>query len=76
MKEFKLVGKIFKKDLGVGAWGIKSENGIEYRPISMPEQLKSTGASVALTVQEIEEVFSIHIWGKPIKIIGFHTLSP
>lgn len=76
MKVFKVVGKVFKKSIGIGAWGIVDNQGVEYRPIFMPEQLKSEGASVVVTVKNIQEEFSIHIWGKPIEIMAFHTLNP
>lgn len=75
MKLFRISGKVFHKNIGIGAWGIKDNAGKEYRPIFMPEQLKSDGASVSVTAQKVEEAFSIHMWGEAIEILGFHTLD-
>lgn len=74
MKNFHLQGKVFFKNVGVGAWGILDSSGTEYRPINMPEQLKVEGAEVKLNAREVEEDFSIHMWGQPIEILSFHTL--
>ena len=66
-------GQVFFKDLGMGAWGIKAMDGTEYRPIEMPEQLKHKGDQILCRAISVEEEFSIHMWGEPIKIISFST---
>lgn len=66
-------GQAFQKEIGPGAWGIVTQDGIEYRPVNMPEQLKHDGAEVTCAVIEIAEEISIHMWGIPVEIVSFHT---
>lgn len=76
MSSIQITGKVFKQNLGVASWGIRDMSGNEYRPVNMPEQLKSEGARVAIRAIEVDEGFSIHMWGTAVRIISFHTLSP
>lgn len=69
----KITGQVFRKDIGLGAWGIRSENGSEYRPVNFPEQLKDDGAMVSVWILPVEEEMSIHMWGIPVKITSFST---
>lgn len=71
----KIKGKVIFKNLGTGAWGVEDENGTEWRPVHMPEQLKIEHARVQLKIIPTKEAFSIHMWGKPMRIISFHTLN-
>ena len=70
---FTIKGNIFFQDLGTGSWGIRSDDGKEYRPINMPNQLKFQDARVEVQLEEIDEDFSIHMWGIPVKVIAFST---
>jgi len=65
----KIKGTVIYQDLGTGFWGIEGNNGEEWRPINMPENLKVSGKKVTLEVEEVEEGFSMFMWGKPVKII-------
>ncbi len=76
MKTTKIKGQVVYKHLGPGFWGIVSNNGKEYRPVNMPEQLKHEGKEVEVSITEVEEDASIFMWGIPVKITGFSTLSP
>lgn len=76
MASFTLEGTIFFKAIGVGAWGIRDDKNREWRPVEMPEQLKSEGARVSVRAKRVTEDFSIHMWGEPIEIKTFHTLNP
>lgn len=58
-------------NLGTGFWGIIGDNGQEYRPVNMPQQLKEEGKKVAVWVVEEEEGFSIFMWGVAVRVIGF-----
>ncbi len=69
-------GKIVYQNLGTGFWGIEATNGQQYRPVNMPEQLKHEGARVHLIVREVKEEMSIFMWGKAVRVLSFHTLSP
>ncbi len=68
-------GKIVYQDLETGFWGIVDKDGNQYRPINMPEQLKSTGASVRVRIREVEEEMSLFMWGTPVEIVSFYTIN-
>ena len=73
MSNFKLNGKVVYQDLGLGFWGIIDDDGREWRPVKMPEQLKVKGKEVKLVAKEVDEEASIFMWGTAIKIISFET---
>lgn len=66
-------GKATFIQLGTGFWAIIGNDGKEWRPINMPEQLKAEGKEVKVKAKEIEEQMSIFMWGTPVKIIRFNT---
>lgn len=76
MKKIKIKGTVKHLDLEGGFWGIVAENGKEYRPVNMPEQLKHDGEAVEVTLKGVEEEMSLHMWGEPVKVVSFHTLHP
>lgn len=59
-----------------GFWGLVGEQGEEWRPISMPEQLKYNGKQVQVVLEETEDDFSIYMWGTPVNIVSFQTPLP
>ena len=69
----KIIGKVIKVELGMGFWGIESEDGQEYRPILMSEQLKKEGKKVVIHAVKVEDAPSIFMWGTPIEITQFET---
>ena len=76
MSKKKITGKITYQNLETGFWGIIDEDGNHWRPVEMPEQLKHDGRRVTVTIKEVEEEASIFMWGTPVKILSFETLSP
>ncbi|MFK8105371.1 MAG: hypothetical protein AB8G15_22855 [Saprospiraceae bacterium] len=68
-------GTVKFQNLGMGFWGVIGDNGEEWRPVNMPEQLKSEGAKVKLKIEVLTEDMSMFMWGKAVKLISFHTLS-
>ncbi|MEM9824483.1 MAG: hypothetical protein AAF985_25580 [Bacteroidota bacterium] len=72
----RIVGKIVYQNLGMGFWGILGDDGQEWLPINMPEQLKTPGARVEVTARKIEDYVSMHMWGQAIRITAFQTLMP
>ncbi|WP_421948026.1 hypothetical protein [Phaeodactylibacter xiamenensis] len=76
MKNIRIKGTIKHVKLEGGFWGIVADDGREYRPVQMPEQLKHDGESVEVTLKPEEEEMSIHMWGQPVKVVSFHTLHP
>jgi len=71
----KIKGKIVYQNLETGFWGIVANNGKEYRPVNMPEQLKKAGAEVSVVAREVDEM-SFIMWGTPVRIVSFETLMP
>lgn len=76
MKKFNIKGKVVYQNLGTGFWGIIDHAGREWRPVNMPEQLKYEGRSVSVSAKEVEDEVSIFMWGTPIKIVSFQTVTP
>ena len=72
----RISGKIVYQDLGTGFWGIIADNGKEYRPVNMPEQLKRKGAQVSVLIKKTTNQVSMFMWGEAVEIVGFHTLMP
>ena len=72
-QKLKITGKAHYQNLGTGFWGIIGDNGKQYLPVNMPEQLKVKGAHVELSVEDSDQG-SIFMWGSPVKILSFHTL--
>lgn len=71
---FKIKGTAKYLELGSGFWGIISDKGDEYLPINMPEQLKFNGKKVECRAVS-HDGFSMHMWGKMVKIVSFKTLG-
>lgn len=73
MKILSIRGKAKFINLETGFWGIIADDGSEYRPVNMPDQLKYDGARVRCKAQLLDDDFSIHMWGQAVRVIGFHT---
>ncbi len=69
----KITGTVKYQDIGTGCWGIIDENGKEWRVVNMPEQLKTEGKKVTVSVKEVKEDFSTFMWGEPVRILTFST---
>ncbi len=67
-----ITGKVKFISLETGFWGIVDNQGNEWRPINMPEQLKKEGKQVSVMVREVDEM-SIFMWGTPVRILSFST---
>lgn len=73
MKSKRITGTVKWQSLATGFWGIIDEKGNEWRPVNMPEQLKTEGKKVTVTIQEVDEGMSIFMWGTPVRIESFGT---
>jgi len=69
----KITGKVVYQNIGPGVWGIAGNDGKNYEPVNMPEQLKYEGRKVSVRAKEVDS-FSMFMWGTPVKIIAFHTV--
>ena len=67
-----ITGTITHVPLATGTWGIVDNQGNEWLPINMPEQLKKEGKKVTLTIKEADAM-SVFMWGTPVRILSFHT---
>ncbi len=71
----KIKGTVKYQELEGGFWSIIGDDGGQYAPISMPEQLKLNGAKVMVKASEFDGM-TMMMWGTPIVIKSFHTLMP
>jgi hypothetical protein len=55
-----------------GFFGIISDDGNRYDPVNLPPRFESDGLRV-LFVGEILDLFSIHMWGRIIRIIQIQS---
>jgi hypothetical protein len=70
-----ITGIVKYQELEGGFWSIIGDDGTEYAPIGMPDQLKHEGRKVSVKASNFEGV-SMMMWGTPITIHSFHTLMP
>lgn len=71
-----VIGKASYQNIGPGFWGIIGNNGEEYRPVNMPNQLKYDGREVSVKVVPVLEDMSVMMWGEAVRIVAFETLRP
>ncbi|ETW99219.1 MAG: hypothetical protein ETSY1_15790 [Candidatus Entotheonella factor] len=69
MERRRIKGQIHWQDIATGFWGLTDEDQNDWRPLNLPEELQQEGLEVELTVELVEEEFSIFMWGRPVKII-------
>lgn len=63
-------------DLEGGFWGIKGEDGMDYRPVDpVPKEFQKESLMVAATATPFEGV-SIFMWGRPVHIQQWNTYNP
>ena len=67
-----ITGKVVHVPFATGTWGIVDNDGNEWLPVNMPEQLKKEGKKVTVTIKEVDEM-SVFMWGVTVRIISFHT---
>lgn len=75
MKIFSIIGKVKYFNLETGFWGIIDEKGKEWLPLNLPEQLKYEGRQIKIKAKEVN-ADSMFMWGTPIKIVSFQTVTP
>jgi hypothetical protein len=74
MKKLHIEGKVAHLPINGGFWGIIDDQGQEWRPVPMPEEIKIDGLKVKVEAREVEEAFSIFMWGTPVKIVSFEAI--
>lgn len=64
----KIVGTMVYQDLEGGFWGIETDDGDKYKPVSdLPESTKQKGQRVEADVERVQ-VMGIAMWGKAVKV--------
>jgi len=71
----KIKGTVKYQELEGGFWSIIGDDGTEYAPIGMPEQLKYDGRKVSVEASHFEGM-TMMMWGTAITIQSFQTLMP
>jgi len=74
MTKVNVTGKVVYKDIGIGFWGIEGNDGKNWLPMNMPEQLKMKGETVTVKVKEMNGMAGNAMWGTPVKIVSFTTV--
>lgn len=75
MKIFSLEGEVKYFNLETGFWGLIDKDGKEWLPLNLPEQLKYEGSKIKIKAKEVK-ADSMFMWGTPIKIVSFQTMTP
>lgn len=70
-----ITGTVIYENLEGGIWAIKDQTGSIFAPINMPEQLKHKGKKVKVTLKHVD-VMTMTMFGDPVKIISFETMTP
>jgi len=70
----KIKGKVIHLSLESGAYGIIDASGRKFLPLNMPNQLKKDGANVICKVH-VADVMTTMMWGEPVYIDSFETIS-
>lgn len=70
----KINGKVVHISIEGGAYGIIDNTGRKFLPLNMPNQLKKDGANVVCKVRPAD-VETTMMWGEPVYIESFETLS-
>ena len=73
MKALHIKGEVVYQNIGTGFWGIVDDKGNEWRPVNMPNQLKTEGKKVHITAKKAKEGMSIFMWGEAIEVLTFET---
>lgn len=56
-----------------GFWGLIDQDGNEYLPTNMPQQLMQIGKTISCGITS-SDTMSIYMWGEPVEIISFETI--
>lgn len=54
-----------------GFWGITGDNGQNYEPVNMPDELKQTGMKVKVWFRVRKDIGTTRMWGIPVQIVRY-----
>lgn len=64
----KIVGTMVYEDIEGGFWGIETDDGEKFKPVSgLPESAQEKGQRVEAEVERVQ-VMGISMWGKAVKV--------
>lgn len=63
----------FVHHIGVegGFWGLTGENGQNYDPLNLPDDLKRAGLRVRFWLRMRKDVATTHMWGTPVQVVAY-----
>ena len=74
MANTRITGTVVHKDIGMGFWGIEADNGEQYLPMEMPEDLRKEGLRVQADIVR-QDGASVMMWGTLVRIVSHSLLS-
>ncbi|OWY22796.1 hypothetical protein C7N43_02585 [Sphingobacteriales bacterium UPWRP_1] len=75
MTSIQFNGKIVRKKIGPGFWGIEEDgNGNKWFPVNLPEELQQDGLPVWVEGEEMPDFVSVFMWGSGFTITGYKIL--
>jgi hypothetical protein len=63
-----------KIELEGGFYGLISDAGVKYLPLDLPKAYKSDGLRVTVKARHVEEIPTIYMWGRQIKVLEIKEL--
>ena len=54
-----------------GFWGLTGENGQNYDPLNLPDDLKRAGLRVRFWLRMRKDIATTHMWGTPVQIVAY-----
>jgi hypothetical protein len=54
-----------------GFWGLTGENGQNYDPLNLPDDLKRAGLRVKFWLRMRKDIATTHMWGTPVQIVAY-----
>lgn len=76
MKKKTITGKVTHQKIEGGFWGIVDAQGGQWMVVNMPEQIKYPGKEVRVVVHVMDDQVGFAMWGTPVRIVSFHTMTP
>jgi hypothetical protein len=70
-----VTGMIEKKDIGMGAWALVTDDGKTYELLSCPKDLKQSGIKVSITGEIDDQVMTAASIGPVLAVSSFTKLE-
>ncbi len=68
-------GTVLYQDLEGGFYGIIADDGRQYLPVSLPEELKENGTLVTFVFRPEQDTASIFMWGEHVQIVSISKIT-